>query len=158
MNIPVVDDEVGKDELMWIEPERSKAKGKYGYPEIDQVGRPQGQRDIEEHNQGPHSKINTWASKTREKDIEIKPGCCKSTTSRNVTSTAESQIGKDRVSINLCREYFKNRGERKEMLCEAQYCLPGPPDSTQYQTTENPKEGRSYLEEGQERDHEDQED
>jgi hypothetical protein len=37
INIPVVDDEVGKDELMRFEPERSEAKGKYGYPEIDRV-------------------------------------------------------------------------------------------------------------------------
>ena len=87
---------------MGVEPKRSEAKGKYGYPEIDQVGCPQGQRDVEEHNQGPHSKINTWTSKTREKDIEIEPGCRKSTTSRNITSTTESQVGKDRVRVNLC--------------------------------------------------------
>jgi hypothetical protein len=38
-NIPVVNNEDGENKLVRVEPERSKAEGKYEYPEIDQVWR-----------------------------------------------------------------------------------------------------------------------
>jgi hypothetical protein len=58
-----------------------------------------GERDVEEDNQSPHSKINTWTSKAREKNTEINLRRRKSSSRRNVASTIESQVVENRVSV-----------------------------------------------------------
>lgn len=67
---PVVHDEVGERELMWVEQEGRDTKSENGYPEVDQVRCPERHRDVEQHDQRAHSKIDTGPGKTREEDAE----------------------------------------------------------------------------------------
>lgn len=94
---------------MRIKPEGRDAKRHGGDPKIDQVWRPQGQRDIKQHDQRPHSQIYARTRKAREKDAEVNSCCCKTTTGCNVSSATEGQVTQDGVGINLRREDFEDR-------------------------------------------------
>ena len=87
---------------MRVEPERGKAKAQDGYPKIEQMWLPYGERNVEKHDQDPHSKVDTWTSKAREENIEMDSRRCKSATRCNVASTTKSQVVKNRMSVDLC--------------------------------------------------------
>jgi hypothetical protein len=105
---PVVDDKIGENKLMRVEQEWCDAEGKDGNPEIDQERCPQGQRDIEQHDQCPHTEIDTRTSKPREQDAEVDPCRRETTTSRDVPRTTKSQIAQNGVGIDLRRKDLEN--------------------------------------------------
>ena len=55
---------------MRIEKERGDTESEDGYPEINQVSRPERQCHIEQHQQSPHAQVNARASESREKNTE----------------------------------------------------------------------------------------
>jgi hypothetical protein len=103
---------------MRVEQERRYTKSSNSDPEVDEVWCPDRQCDIEKHDEGPHPKVDTGASKSREEDAEGNPGSSEATTCCDVSCTTERQITQDRVSIDLCREYFKYWRTRQELFPE----------------------------------------
>lgn len=67
---PVVDDEVCERELVGVEEERGNAKRKDGYPEVYQVWSPKRESHVEQHQQCPHTEVDTRAGKAREKNAK----------------------------------------------------------------------------------------
>ena len=70
MNIPIVNDEVGKYELVRVEQERSDAKCENRDPEVDEIGCPPRHCDVKKHDQCSHPEVYAWASETRKEDTE----------------------------------------------------------------------------------------
>lgn len=115
---PVVNNEVCERELVGVEEKRCDTEGKNGYPEVYQVWRPERQCHVEQHQQGPHAKVNTRAGEAREKNAERDPGCCEPTACGNVSRATKSEVVQDRMCVNLSGEDFKHRGERHELFAE----------------------------------------
>ena len=121
---PVVDDEVREHELMRVEQEWRNAQREDGDPEVQQVGCPQRQRYKQQHEHRPHAEVDTWASETREEDVEVDACCRKATSGRNVTSTTESEIAQNRVGVDLGGEDLEDGRKRAELLSQTEDCLP----------------------------------
>jgi hypothetical protein len=96
---------------MWVEQERSNTQRKNGDPKVDQVWRPHRQRDVKEHDQRPHTKVDAWSCEPRQENTEVDACGCEATTGCDVPSTSKSQIAQDRVRVNLCRKDFEHRGQ-----------------------------------------------
>ncbi len=94
---------------MRIEPEGCNAQRHDSNPEIYQVRRPQGQGDIEQHNQRPHSQVYARTCEAGEKGAEIYPGGRKSAACGDITCASKCEIAEDGVGINLRGEHFKDR-------------------------------------------------
>ena len=77
---------------MRVENERCEAETERRNPEIDQMRYRQRHCHVEQHDQRPHTKVDTWASKTRVQCAEIDTGRCETTTSCNIPSTTVGQI------------------------------------------------------------------
>ena len=91
---PVINKEIRKCELMRVEQERGNTKSHNRPPEVYDPCDPQGYGHVEEHDQGPHTKVNAWAGKPREEDRERNPGCRESSTCCDVTSSTKDQIAR----------------------------------------------------------------
>ena len=114
--LPVVDDEVRKVELMGVEDERRDTERHDGEPEVDEVRRPDGHRSVEEHQDVPHAHVDTWSSEPRVEDGEGQTSRRETTTRRNVPGTTECQVALDRLRVDLRREDFEDRRQRQEVL------------------------------------------
>lgn len=66
----VVDHKVGERELMRVEQERCDDERHNADPEVDEMGHPDCHRDVDEHQERPHAKINAGAGESRVQDAE----------------------------------------------------------------------------------------
>lgn len=96
-NIPIINEEIGKCELMGVEQERRHAKGEDRHPEVSNPRRPHRDRHVEEHDQTPHAQVDARSGKSREQDTERNTGYSETTSCGDVSSTSECQIAGDRV-------------------------------------------------------------
>ena len=94
---------------MGIEEEGSNAQGQNGNPEVDEMGNPNGEGDVQQHDQGSHSEINAGPGESRIENAKRDTRGGESSTSRNITGSTECQVGEDGVCVNLSGEYFKDR-------------------------------------------------
>lgn len=99
--LAIVDDEVGKGELMRVEHERCDTERHHGDPEVDQVRHPNRHRDVENDEQGAHAEVDARSRESRVQNRERKSSSCETTTCRDVTSTTECQVRQDGVAVNL---------------------------------------------------------
>ena len=125
INAPIIKDEVRERELVRVENKWRNTKSECRNPEVDQIWGPQRHRHIEQHNERPHTQVDTRSSKSRVQDTERNASRCESTTSCNVSSPTERQVAQDGVEINLSGEHFKYGGERQEMLRQTKDCARG---------------------------------
>ena len=105
---PIVNDEVGERELMRIEQERRDAKRKNGEPEVDQMGNPNGQRDIEQDEEVSEAHVDAGSSKAGVENAEIDASRSETTTSGDISGTTKGQIAEDRVGVDLGGENFED--------------------------------------------------
>lgn len=61
---PVVDDKVGKGELMRVEEEWRDGERKHGDPEVNEVVGPDSQRDEQEQDEGSHAEVDGRSSES----------------------------------------------------------------------------------------------
>ena len=121
---PVINNEVCRGELVRVEQERRNAQGKDRDPEVDDPSSPQRDGDVEQHHQLSHAEIDTGASETRVENAEGYPGSRKPTTGRDVSSTTEGQITRDRMRVDTRGEDFECGRQRREVLAQTKDCLP----------------------------------
>lgn len=74
---------------MRVEQEGRDAKREDGDPEVNQVGRPYCQCDVEQGDKRAHAEVDAWSSKAREQDAEIDPSCSKPTTCCDISSSTK---------------------------------------------------------------------
>jgi hypothetical protein len=116
---PIVNNEVRKRELVWVEQEWSDTKGQNGNPKVDQVRRPERERNVEEHEQRTHAEVDAGASKAREEDAERDPRRREATAGSDVPRTAEGQVVQDRMRVDLGGEDLKHRREGHELFAKS---------------------------------------
>ena len=90
--LPIIDDEVGEDKLVRIEPEGRNAQREGGHPEVDEVRCPQRQRHVKQHDEGSHAKVDTWPGESGEQNTEVDSRGSETTSCSDVTSASECQI------------------------------------------------------------------
>jgi hypothetical protein len=133
--LAVINDKVGKGELMRIEEERCDTETKDSHPEVDNVGDEDRHGDVEQENQGAYSEIDRWSGETRTtRQYNLQPArkdgyslenakrdtCrCETSASGYISSTSEGQIVEDRMHVDLCREHLKDGRKREEVLGES---------------------------------------
>lgn len=66
----IVDNKVGEGELMRVEQERCDDERHNADPEVDEMGHPDCHRDVDEHQERPHAKINAGTGESRVQDAE----------------------------------------------------------------------------------------
>ena len=117
--LAVVDDEVGERELMRVEDEGGDAECEDGDPEVDEMRDPDGQGDVQEHEQRPHAEVNAGPGEPRVEDAEGQARGGETSSSGDVSSTTECEIAQNRMSVDLGGEDFEDRGEGEEVLPQA---------------------------------------
>lgn len=93
---------------MRVEHEWSYTQGEHGYPEVDQVGNPDGQADIEKNDQVSHAHVNAGSCKSGVQDAEIESSGGKTTSCCDVSCSTESQIAQNRLRVDLGGEHLKD--------------------------------------------------
>lgn len=116
--LPIIDEEIREGELMGVEQERRDTKGQNRYPEVYDPRGPQGHRHVQEHDKGPHAKVDAWAGKSREEDTERNPGRRESPTGGDITSSTKDQIARNGVRGNTGSEDFECRRKRQELFSQ----------------------------------------
>ena len=122
---PVVDDEVGEDELMRVEQERRNAERKDGDPEVNDPWRPNRQSHVEQHDERAHAEVDTRACETREQDAEADATGGEPTTGSDVTRTTEGQVAEYGVRLDLGGENLEDGRQRHELLEQTPDGAPG---------------------------------
>ena len=122
-DLPIVDDEVGRGELVRVEQERRHAEREDGHPEVGDPSRPDRQRHVQEHDERAHAEVDARTREARVEDRERDARRRETTTRRDVPRTAEGQVRDDRVRRDLRGEHLEGRGKRPEVFRETKDCL-----------------------------------
>ena len=108
---------------MRVEQERRHAQGEDRHPEVRNPTRPDGECDIEQHDERPHAEVDAWACETGVQDREGDARRCETTTRRDVPRPTKGQVRDDRVRGDLRGKDFERGREGGEVLRETKNCL-----------------------------------
>lgn len=108
----VVDDEIGKGELMRVEQERCDDQRHYSDPEVNHVPSPDGQCCKKQNDHGPDTQIYGRPGESRVENAEGDSSCSETSTCSDISSATKVQVAKNRMSVDLGREHFEDRRSR----------------------------------------------
>ena len=94
---------------MRVEEEGCDTESGDRYPEVDEVWDPDGHGDVEEHDQHSHAHVDTRPCESGVEDTEGQTSGCETSTSGDIASTTEGQVGQDGVGVDLRGEDFEDR-------------------------------------------------
>lgn len=80
---------------MRVKQERCHAKRKDSEPEVGYPSREHRQGHVKQHHERPHTKVDCGPGEAGEQDAERVAGGGESTTSRDVPSSTERQVGRN---------------------------------------------------------------